>query len=187
MTTRASAASGCASDFGGVRAYKDGLFANQPPEGGPGLTQHQLIELGRLVGLTDPVFGPCVANGVHLPWSEYVTLPAAERGVSGTPSVFVKRASGQRVAPAAVLCPGDGEVDQSLDRRSVVVGAPAEAGPDRWRVSERERDHAWMCQAARGPGRRGGDRPSGGDDRELVLGGPDVVVGDGWRAAALVV
>jgi hypothetical protein len=30
-----------------------------------------------------------VANGTHLPWAEYVTLQAAQRGVSGTPSVFV--------------------------------------------------------------------------------------------------
>jgi protein-disulfide isomerase len=88
-STRASAASGCASDFGRFRPYKDALFANQPPEGGPGLSQEQLIELGLLVGLTGPGFGECVASGVHVPWSEYVTLRAAELGISGTPSVFV--------------------------------------------------------------------------------------------------
>jgi protein-disulfide isomerase len=88
-SSRASAASGCASDFGRFRAYKDALFANQPPEGGPGLSQEQLIVLGRTAGLTDPGFGSCVANGTHLSWSEYVTLRAAQLGVSGTPSVFV--------------------------------------------------------------------------------------------------
>jgi hypothetical protein len=36
-SSRASAASGCASDFGRFREYKDALFANQPPEGGPRL------------------------------------------------------------------------------------------------------------------------------------------------------
>ena len=99
-SSRASAASGCASDFGRFRRYKDALFANQPPEGGPGLSQEQLIELGRLAGLTDPGFGTCVANGVYLPWSEYVTLRAAERGVSGTPSVFV----------AGIPVPANGDV-----------------------------------------------------------------------------
>jgi protein-disulfide isomerase len=88
-SSRASAASGCASDFGRFGAYKDALFANQPPEGGPGLSQEQLIELGRLAGIAEPGFAACVAAGVYLPWSEYVTLRAAERGVSGTPSVFV--------------------------------------------------------------------------------------------------
>jgi protein-disulfide isomerase len=88
-SSRASAASGCAADHGRFREYKDALFANQPPEGGPGLSQEQLIELGRQVGLTDPDFAVCVAEGRYLPWAEYVTLRAAERGVSGTPSVFV--------------------------------------------------------------------------------------------------
>jgi protein-disulfide isomerase len=88
-SSRASAASGCASDFGRFREYKDVLFANQPPEGGPGLDQDELIELGVQAGLTDAGFAACVANGVHLPWSVYVTLRATERGVSGTPSVFV--------------------------------------------------------------------------------------------------
>jgi protein-disulfide isomerase len=88
-SSRAAAASGCASDLGAFAPYKDALFANQPPEGGPGLNQAQLIELGRAVGLTDPGFESCVENYVHLPWVEYVTMQAAERGVSGTPSVFL--------------------------------------------------------------------------------------------------
>src|SRR3954451_10721564 len=46
-SSRASAASGCASDFGAFKPYKDALFANQPPEGGPGLSHEELVELGR--------------------------------------------------------------------------------------------------------------------------------------------
>jgi len=88
-SSRAAAASGCTADFGAFKPYKDALFANQPPEDGPGLSQAQLIELGRTIGLTDAAFAECVANGVHLPWVEYVTQRAVERGVSGTPSVFV--------------------------------------------------------------------------------------------------
>lgn len=88
-SSRASAASGCAADSGRFRQYKDVLFANQPPEGGPGLSQEQLIQLGAVAGVDDPGFAACVAGGVHLPWSDYVTLRAVQRGVSGTPSVFV--------------------------------------------------------------------------------------------------
>jgi protein-disulfide isomerase len=88
-SSRASATSGCAADYGHFREYKDLLFANQPEEGGPGLSQQQLIELGAEAGITDSGFAGCAAKGVYLPWTEYVTLRAVERGVSGTPSVFV--------------------------------------------------------------------------------------------------
>jgi protein-disulfide isomerase len=88
-SSRASAASGCAADFDRFRAYKDVLFANQPPEGGPGLSQEELVALGAEAGLTDQRFAECVAGLTHLPWTEYVTLRAAEQGISGTPSVFV--------------------------------------------------------------------------------------------------
>jgi protein-disulfide isomerase len=88
-SSRASAASGCASDFGAFDPYKDALFANQPPEGGPGLSQEELVELGRVVGLRDQRFERCVLEEAHLPWTDFVTQVAAERGISGTPSVFV--------------------------------------------------------------------------------------------------
>jgi protein-disulfide isomerase len=89
-SSRASAASGCAADFGRFAEYKDVLFANQPPEGGPGLSDDELTALGRLVGLDDPGFARCVEQGAHLPWTAYVTARAMARGVSGTPSVFVE-------------------------------------------------------------------------------------------------
>ncbi|MCW3000353.1 MAG: Protein-disulfide isomerase-like protein [Solirubrobacterales bacterium] len=88
-SSRASAASGCASDGGRFDQYAKALFANQPPEGGPGLSDAELIGLGQAVGL-DASFGRCVAAHVYLPWTAYVTARAIERGVSGTPSVFVQ-------------------------------------------------------------------------------------------------
>lgn len=88
-SSRASATSGCASDSRKFAAYKDALFTNQPPEGGPGLSDHELIQLGRMVGLNVPAFSSCVTRGTYLPWAAFVTEAAAEGGVSGTPSVFV--------------------------------------------------------------------------------------------------
>jgi protein-disulfide isomerase len=88
-SSRASSASGCASDGGRFEQYKDALFANQPPEGGPGLSDEQLIEIGHAVGLTDGSFDRCVAAHAYLEWTAYVSVRATERGVSGTPSVFV--------------------------------------------------------------------------------------------------
>jgi protein-disulfide isomerase len=87
-SSRAAAASGCAADQAMFREFKDALFANQPPEGGPGLSDEQLIELGARVGL-GVEFAQCVAGGAYLEWSGYVTARARDRGVSGTPSVYV--------------------------------------------------------------------------------------------------
>ncbi|MCW3015229.1 MAG: Protein-disulfide isomerase-like protein [Solirubrobacterales bacterium] len=88
-SSRASSASGCASDGGHYDAYAKALFASQPPEGGPGLSEDELIMLGRAVGLDD-AFGRCVAAHVYLPWTAYVTARAIDRGVTGTPTVFVQ-------------------------------------------------------------------------------------------------
>ncbi|MFD8274684.1 DsbA family protein [Streptomyces flaveolus] len=89
-SSRASAASGCASDGGHFMEYLYALFANQPPEGGPGLSDDELVELGRTVGLTDSSFAACVRQGVYLDWSSFVTATAIQRGVGGTPTVAVQ-------------------------------------------------------------------------------------------------
>jgi protein-disulfide isomerase len=91
-SSRAAGASGCASDFGRFPEYRDALFANQPPEGGPGLSDDELVQLGQAVGIGDARFAACVAEGGHLDWAAYVTARAMERGVSGTPSTFVEGA-----------------------------------------------------------------------------------------------
>jgi protein-disulfide isomerase len=89
-SSRASSASGCASDEGMFAEYRDALFANQPPEGGPGLSDEQLVVLGQAVGITDEGFVRCVTGHAYIEWTAYVTARALERGVSGTPSVFVE-------------------------------------------------------------------------------------------------
>jgi protein-disulfide isomerase len=88
-SSRAASASGCASDAGRFDEYAQALFANQPPEGGPGLTDEQLVELGVGIGLTDPAFTRCVPEHAYVPWADYVTQRAFARGVSGTPTTLV--------------------------------------------------------------------------------------------------
>ena|ERR1700754_456466 len=89
-STRAAAASGAASDAGVFHEYARSLFEHQPPEGGPGLTDGQLVELGQAVGATDPQVAETIRRGTYLPWPAYVTQRAFARGVAGTPSVFVR-------------------------------------------------------------------------------------------------
>jgi protein-disulfide isomerase len=89
-SSRAASASGCASDAGGFSEYAQVLFANQPPEGGPGLTDEQLVELGVAIGLTGAAFVRCVPEHPYVPWADYVTQRAMARGVSGTPTTLVE-------------------------------------------------------------------------------------------------
>jgi protein-disulfide isomerase len=88
-STRASAAVGAAAQAGGFAAYKDALFAQQPEENTPGLSDEQLVRIGAEVGISDPSFADDVLSGRFRPWTEFVTDRAVERGVNGIPTVFV--------------------------------------------------------------------------------------------------
>jgi protein-disulfide isomerase len=89
-STRAAAAAAAAADAGRFHEYATALFERQPPEGGPGLTDDQLIALGQTIGITDPSFASEIQEGRYIPWPSYVTERALARGVGGTPSVFVQ-------------------------------------------------------------------------------------------------
>jgi protein-disulfide isomerase len=97
-STRAAAASGCAADQGRFLDYAHALFASQPPEGGPGLSDAELAALGRAAGLDDAAFAACLAEGPYLGWPSYVTERATAAGVSSTPTVLV---AGVPVSPDA--------------------------------------------------------------------------------------
>lgn len=88
-STRAAAAAAAASDGGRFHEYSYALFESQPPEGGLGLSDEQLITIGRAVGIADHPFADEVNAGTYLPWPTFVTARATARGVGGTPSVFV--------------------------------------------------------------------------------------------------
>jgi protein-disulfide isomerase len=95
-STRAAAASGCAADQGRFADYAHALFVNQPPEGGPGLSDGELTGLGPDAGLDQAEFAACLSGRPYLDWPPYVTAQATEAGVSGTPTVLV---AGAAVAP----------------------------------------------------------------------------------------
>lgn len=106
-STRAAAASGCAADAGRFVEYAHALFVHQPPEGGPGMTDRELADLGRLAGLDGPPFTSCIAQAPYLEWPSYVTAWAEGRGVQVTPTVLVSgtpvRADPQAIAEAVSL------------------------------------------------------------------------------------
>ena len=88
-STRAAAASGCAADGGRFVEYAHALFVNQPPEGGPGLSDAELAGIGRAAGLTNTAFAACVSDARYLDWPPYVTARATALGVEATPTVLV--------------------------------------------------------------------------------------------------
>jgi len=92
-STRAAAASGCAADRGRFVEYAHALFVNQPPEGGPGLSDAELAGLGRAAGLADAAFADCLSDAPYLDWPPYVTARATARGVDATPTVLVEGAN----------------------------------------------------------------------------------------------
>jgi protein-disulfide isomerase len=97
-STRAAAASGCAADGGRFIEYAHALFAGQPPEGGAGLSDAELVSLGHAVGLDGATFNPCVSDAPYLDWPPYVTARATALGVGATPTVLV---AGAVVSPEA--------------------------------------------------------------------------------------
>src|SRR5690348_2686847 len=97
-STRAAAASGCAADQGRFAEYAHALFVDQPPEGGAGLSNAELADLGRTVGLAGTAFTACVSDGPYLDWPRYVTVRATALGVEATPTVLV---AGTVVRPEA--------------------------------------------------------------------------------------
>jgi protein-disulfide isomerase len=63
-STRAANAALCAAEAGIFPAYNDKLFAEQPAEDGPGLTDAQLIAFGTALG-APAGFDKCVTTGPH--------------------------------------------------------------------------------------------------------------------------
>jgi protein-disulfide isomerase len=87
-SSRSSAAAGCAADAGVLPRFGQLLYANQPPEGGDGLPEDQLVALGMQAG-AGPGFATCVQDGRYADWTRSVTDAASQAGVTATPTVLV--------------------------------------------------------------------------------------------------
>jgi protein-disulfide isomerase len=106
-STRSAAAAACADEGDKFRDYAKALFQRQPSEGGPGLSDGELIAIGTSVGLDEGAFGSCVQSGKYKPWVGSVTDAASERGVNGTPTVFVDGKQVEQPTPQAITAAVD--------------------------------------------------------------------------------
>ncbi|HEX4361592.1 MAG TPA: thioredoxin domain-containing protein [Pseudonocardia sp.] len=89
-STRASEAAGCAAQDGPAvfAQYVKLLYANQPPEGGDGLPESQLISLGQQAG-AGANFAGCVSANTFAHWTAALTDAASKAGIDATPTVEV--------------------------------------------------------------------------------------------------
>ena len=89
---RAANAFGCAITGGVGEEYHNIVYANQPANEGDGWTDEQLKQFGADAGLTgeaQTAFDQCVADGTYKGWAQLSNDGAFQRGVSGTPTIFV--------------------------------------------------------------------------------------------------
>lgn len=104
-STRALNAAAVVADEAGADAFltfHDTLFAHQPAEGGPGLTDEQLISLAADAGAS----GPRVEEGIRdlrfEGWTARVTDQASKNGITGTPTALVDGTALTDRSPAGI-------------------------------------------------------------------------------------
>jgi protein-disulfide isomerase len=91
-STRALNAAAVVADAAGTdafAAFHDALFADQPDEGGSGLTDDQLIDHAAQAGATGDTVESGIRGLVFGDWVDGAEDQASKDGVTGTPTVFV--------------------------------------------------------------------------------------------------
>jgi protein-disulfide isomerase len=91
-STRALNAAGVVLDAAGTDAFRefhDLLFAEQPAEGGPGLTDDRLIELAAEAGASGADVEAGIRDRVFEGWADRVTERASQAGVNSTPTLLI--------------------------------------------------------------------------------------------------
>jgi uncharacterized membrane protein YphA (DoxX/SURF4 family) len=94
-SVRAVAALGAAVPLGAFPALRAQMFATQPEEGAGGFTVDDLLDRGRLVGITDPSYAEAVREQTYADWARRVDDMASRDGNVGTPDLLL---DGHRLA-----------------------------------------------------------------------------------------
>jgi protein-disulfide isomerase len=84
-SANAANALACAAEEGFGQAYNIGLWENY----GKPWTPDQLIDLAGKVADPKPAFNTCVTSNKHLAWVQSMANTAQQKGVTGTPSLFI--------------------------------------------------------------------------------------------------
>lgn len=103
-SSRATNASMCVLDDSGQDAwlsYHEALYANQPAEGGAGLSDSDLVSMAEDAGAGDGVES-CIEDRRFDDWVQQTTDAAFADGVTGTPTVFVNGTQLDGFDPATI-------------------------------------------------------------------------------------
>ncbi|GAA5044821.1 DsbA family protein [Nocardia callitridis] len=90
-SSRAANASYCVaeSDPAKYLTWLTSMYTQQPPEGGAGLTDEQLIQIAEQNGYTDPGVAQCITDRKFDKYVQARTQEALGSGIKSTPSVFI--------------------------------------------------------------------------------------------------
>lgn len=91
-STRALATAACTLDESGSDTFfalHDLLFANQPAEGGSGLTDAELASLAEQAGADKAAVEDCQSSGTFDSWTRAATDAWSKAGFTGTPTILV--------------------------------------------------------------------------------------------------
>ncbi|MFD6062469.1 DsbA family protein [Rhodococcus wratislaviensis] len=102
-STRAANASLCVADTGidNWLAFHRSVYQQQPPEGGSGLTDQQMIDLATAAGAPESV-AACITDGRYTEWVASSTQSVLDTGVSATPTVLLNGEPVSLSTPAAL-------------------------------------------------------------------------------------
>ena len=106
-STRSLNAAAVVASTAGTDAYEqfhDLLFANQPAEGGNGLSDDQLVAYAKQAGATGAAVARAIEDQKYEDWTENATDQASRDGVTGTPTVLV---NGKALPNATSATPAD--------------------------------------------------------------------------------
>jgi protein-disulfide isomerase len=104
-STRALNAAAVVTDAAGTGAYRtfhDLLFANQPAEGGGGLTDDRLIAYAAQAGASGETVESGIRDLVYGDWVKQAEDQASKDGVTATPTVFVDGTQLDDLSPAGL-------------------------------------------------------------------------------------
>ncbi|MGY2117209.1 DsbA family protein [Nocardia gipuzkoensis] len=90
-SSRAGSASYCVAeaDPSKYQNWLNTMFAQQPPEGGAGLSDDQLIQIAKSAGYTDDAVAQCITDHKYDKYIQARTKEVLDSGIQSTPSVFV--------------------------------------------------------------------------------------------------
>ena len=83
-------------------SFHDALFAHQPAEGGPGLTDNQLIDFAVAAGAPRGPVAAAVKNQTYAGWVAFVTENASKANITHTPTIIINGTTLDTYDPAAV-------------------------------------------------------------------------------------